>query len=194
MGATNKFTVDSATGDTVIAGSLTAGSFSNLALSSAGVVDIAITSTDNSAGFSLTSGNSANKKTEIKFDDGTFKVVIDSTTRFAIPRSTGKVSVMQLSRVATTVDSGTADASALTGAITSSSSNMASGATETVTVSNTNVNTNSVIVASVRNPCTGGVVVVTGTTPASDEFTLTTHNVGSSACSSSYTVSFVVLN
>merc|ERR1712196_494381 len=105
------------------------------------------------------------------------------------------VSVMKLSSIATVVDSGTASASALTGAITSATSGfLAAGASDTITVANTNVGPNSVILARIRNPCTGGTVIVTGSAPGSDEFTLTTTNVGSSACSDQYTVSFVVLN
>jgi len=131
----------------------------------------------------------------MKWDDGVFKVVIDSTTRFAIPRSTGKVSVMKLSSIATIVNAGAADASALTGAITSATSGfLGAGSSETITVANTNVGPNSVILGSVRNPCSGGTVIVTGTAPGSDEFTLTTTNVGGSACTDQYTVSFVVLN
>merc|ERR1712205_131734 len=67
-----------------------------------------------------------------------------------------------------TVSGTAATLDAMSGTVTSATTNLAAGTTETWTLNNDRLTANSVIVVSMHTQCTGGAVVAVSATPGTD--------------------------
>ena len=80
------------------------------------------------------------------------------------------------------------------GTITSATTTLAAGSSDTFTLSNSYITTSSLVFVTVKETCTGGYVVVTEASPAAGEATVVVYNAGTAACSDAYTLHFLVIN
>jgi hypothetical protein len=84
----------------------------------------------------------------------------------------------------------------MTGQITSSSTTLAAGSSESFTLTNSQITSaDSIMIANVLSPCTTGWVIVTkAAVSAAGSAVITVYNVGTAACASTYVIGFLVLN
>ena len=82
----------------------------------------------------------------------------------------------------------------MVGDITSNSTTLAAGSTDTVTLKNSYLTDQSLIFVTVQSPCTTGYVVVVQAVATEDSATITIYNAGASACSTSYKLHFLVIS
>ena len=81
----------------------------------------------------------------------------------------------------------------MVGDITSQSTTLAAGSTDTVTLKNSYLTDRSLIFITVQSPCTTGYVVVVQAVATGGSATITIYNAGASACSTSYKLHFLVI-
>merc|ERR1711998_330514 len=134
----------------------------------------------------------------LRQSDGTAIVTASATTFTATSTAvsitaTSTLAVSSGSTLTITSSSGVS-LSKMTGKITSYTSALAAGSSDTITLTNSRITTSSLVFVTVHSGCTGGYVVVVEALAASGTASLVMYNAGSSACSSTYAVHFMVVN
>ena len=96
-----------------------------------------------------------------------------------------------------TVSSGAVTLNKMTGKITSDSSDLVpSGSSQTITLTNSRIVATSLVFVNVKTTCTGGHIVVVSSNPGTSggSATIVVYNAGQNACTTAYSLSFVVIN
>merc|ERR1711988_723706 len=91
-----------------------------------------------------------------------------------------------------TVSGSAVTVNAMTGLITSATSTLAAGSTETLTLTNSRITSTAVVLMNVQTRCSSGYIYVVGVTPSSGTASIVVANLASSACTSTYTLGFFV--
>merc|ERR1712075_7743 len=93
-----------------------------------------------------------------------------------------------------TVSASTVLINAVAGTITSSTSNLGASSTDTFTLSNSYIASSSILLVTVKSSCTNGLIFVSTTSVGTESATIGVTNVGMAACSSTYTLHFMLVN
>jgi len=130
--------------------------------------------------------------------DSTSTVTVDATTSIALtaPTVTFSTSALQVSYGAGSASSNavTVDTK-VTGLITSSTTTLGAGTEESIVLTNSYISaTTSIVIAHVVSQCSSGRIIVLSSVGGSGFATITVRNDHTSACSSTYTIGFLVLN
>ena len=80
------------------------------------------------------------------------------------------------------------------GVITSATTDLAAGSSDTFTLTNSYISSTSLVFVTVKETCTGGYVVVTEAAPDAGSANVVVYNAGTAACSTAYTLHFLVIN
>ena len=115
---------------------------------------------------------------------GTSGVTFSSSYVYGFERTTSAV----------TVSSSSATVNTMGGLLTSQSNNLGSGSSETIALTNSRISATSIVWVTVKTRCSSGYVTVASATASSGSAAIVVYNIGSSACSSTYQLFFLVLN
>merc|ERR1711990_57154 len=126
-----------------------------------------------------------NTGTTLTLEGGTNGVTFDSSYVYGFEYGSG------------TISSGAVTLNKMTGKITSDSSDLVpSGSSQTITLTNSRIVTTSLVFVNVKTTCTGGHIVVVSSNPGTSggSATIVVYNAGQNACTTAYSLSFVVIN
>jgi hypothetical protein len=130
--------------------------------------------------------------------DSTSTVTVDATTEISLAAPTVTFSTSALKVAygtgAATTNAVTIDAK-VTGLITSSTATLGAGTEESIALTNSYITaSSSVVIAHVVSQCSAGRIIILSSVGGAGSATITVRNDNTNACTSTYTIGFLVLN